>query len=278
MNSIKALLGYRIGASAAAVLLVLAGGSLNASGREGWATGVAALAGVLAVAAGVTWRTWRLSVPIAAAALVLSLLSAQSNPRQGDLILQLIGLLLLGEGGAVAGDAYRDFTETIQRQARELQQKHRAFLAATSESESIAAPGDMGALTTNIAQQVGADLAWCYLASADQRQFVPQAQGIGLDHMHPAAINRRQNGTGPLVAAIESGQAYAGQGNGSLRELFAYLPDDLHVQGSLAVPMPIGDRIGGFIVLASNVAEFTDDDRRLATTLTLRAGAQLASA
>ncbi len=42
--------------------------------------------------------------------------------------------------------------------------------------------------------------------------------------------------------------------------------------------MPIGDRVGGFILLGSRAGAFNDDDRRLATTLTRRAGSQLASA
>src|SRR5205807_2287716 len=77
---------------------------------------------------------------------------------------------------------------------------------------------------------------------------------------------------------IESGQTYAADGNGALKELFNYMPEDLHLHGAMVVPMPIGDRIGGFILLGSNRVGFSDDDRRLATTLTLRAGAQLASA
>ena len=47
---------------------------------------------------------------------------------------------------------------------------------------------------------------------------------------------------------------------------------------AVAVPMPIGDRIGGFILLGSRRVRFSEDDRRLATTLTIRAGSQLASA
>ncbi|MFI4978488.1 MAG: GAF domain-containing protein, partial [Solirubrobacterales bacterium] len=57
-----------------------------------------------------------------------------------------------------------------------------------------------------------------------------------------------------------------------------YAPDDLHIKGLLAVPMPIGEHIGGFILLGNRSRPFSDDDRRLATTLTLRAGALLASA
>src|SRR2546423_9278148 len=46
----------------------------------------------------------------------------------------------------------------------------------------------------------------------------------------------------------------------------------------IAATMPIGGRLGGFVFLGSRAGMFTEDDRRLATTLTLRAGALLASA
>ena len=52
----------------------------------------------------------------------------------------------------------------------------------------------------------------------------------------------------------------------------------MRIESLLAVPMPIGDRVGGFILLGNKRGGFTDDDLRLATTLMLRAGAQLASA
>src|SRR5439155_12410244 len=63
-----------------------------------------------------------------------------------------------------------------------------------------------------------------------------------------------------------------------LKELFNFMREDMRLRAAMAVPMPIGDRIGGFILLGKHNAGFSDDDRRLATTLTLRAGAQLASA
>ena len=60
MNSYRAVWGVRFGSSGAAALLVLAGASLNGSGRLGWATAFAAGAGLLAVVAGVFYRDWRL--------------------------------------------------------------------------------------------------------------------------------------------------------------------------------------------------------------------------
>src|SRR3989475_1235484 len=277
MTSVRAVWGLRIGLFAATAALILVGASLNASGRVGWATALAGLAGLIALAAGVVYRRWRFSVPAGAGAVVLTLLVAQFNPRQGDLLLQLAGLIVLGAGGAVGRMVYERFTETIDRQAYELEHKQRAFLAATSEVDSAPA-GDIASLTANIARQVGADFACCSLAAPDERQFVPQTPGVGLEHMHPLTLNRQPNGSGPLLAAIESGRTFSGEGNGTVKELFSFLPDDLHVHGAMAVPMPIGDRVGGFVLLGRKAIGFGEDDRRLATTLTIRAGAQLASA
>ncbi len=278
MNSVRAVLGLRFGLAAATGTLLLVGASLNGSGRLGWATALAAVAGLLAVGAGVIYRSWRFAAPAAGFAVVFTLLIAQLNPHQGDLLLQLLGLVLLGGAGAVGGITVRNFVATIDRQARDLQLKQRAFLAATSDIETSGPPADVATLTANIARQLGADVACCYFASADQSQFVPQSPGVGLDRLHPMAVSRRPNGSGPLLAAIESGRTFAAEGSGALRELFSYMPDDVQLRGAMAVPMPIGDRIGGFILLGSSTARYSDDDRRLATTLTLRAGAQLASA
>jgi HD-GYP domain-containing protein (c-di-GMP phosphodiesterase class II) len=273
MNSNRRALGFRTGASGGAALLILVGASLVASGPVGWATLLAALGGVLALGSGIVYRAWRVSVPTGAVAIIFILVLAQFNREQADLLLQVAGLALLGLGGALGGVVYRETTGTIERQAGELRHKHRAFLAATSDVGA-----DLGALTTSIATPLGADFACLYLSSGDSRQFVPQPPGVGLDRLHPTPISRQGNGTGPLLTSIESGQAYAGEGNGALKDLFHYLPDDVHVRGALAVPMPVGDRVGGFILLGSKATEFSDDDRRLATTLALRAGAQLASA
>src|SRR5437879_3468824 len=277
MNSLRAVWGLRIGLSAATAALILVGASLNASGRVGWAAALAGLAGLIALAAGVVYRTWRVSVPAGAGALVLTLLIAQFNPRQGDLLLQLAGLMVLGAGGATARIAYQRFTDTIERQSRELEQKSRAFLAATSEVDA-APPEDLAALTSNIARQVGADFACCYLATADQHEFVPQTPGVGVEGLHPLAVTRRANGAGPLLAAVESGTTFSSVGNGALKELFNHLPADVRIVDVVAVPLPIGDRVAGFSLLGSPRAKFSEDDRRLATTLTIRAGSQLASA
>src|SRR5690348_2769579 len=142
MNSDRKEMAFRVGLLAAAAVLLLAGASLNASGRETAGLVGAAVSGVLALAAGVLYRRWRLAVPIGAMAIVLSLVIAQFNPHQGDLVLQLAGLVLLALGGAMGAMAYGRFGEALQQQMdavialhQHLEQKHRAFLAATSDVE-----------------------------------------------------------------------------------------------------------------------------------------------
>jgi GAF domain-containing protein len=265
--------------------MVLVGASLNVTGRSGAAALYAVVAGLLALAAGALNRSWQGSVPLGGAAVILTLVSVQFNLQDPDLVLQVAGLLLLGLGGIVGSIAYRSLSDAIRRHVDDLQglqtqleHKHRAFMAATSDAEDARRVGDVATFIANIAEQVGADFGCYYAASPDGKQFVPQPPGIGLERLHPQAVQRGAKGAGPLVTAIESGTEYFGADNAALSELVHYLPEDLHVGGLMAVPMRISDQVGGFILLGTKADVFDEDDRRLATTLTMRAGAQLASA
>ena len=285
MGSDRATFAVRIGFSAAALFLTLAGAALCVSGRVGAAALFAAIAGLLALAAGVFNRVWQGSVPLGVAALGMALLAAEFNLRDHLLPYELAGILLLGLGGVVGSIAYRSFTDALHRQLDDisalngqLEEKHRAFMAATSDADAGSPPGDVAALTANIAGQIGSTFACYYLTSPDGKLFVPQPPGIGLDRLHPQPVNRVHEGAGPLVSAIESGKLFVGTDKSGLTELVNYLPDDLHVESLMAVPMPIGEHIGGFVLLGNKPGGFSDDDSRLARTLTLRAGAQLASA
>jgi HD-GYP domain-containing protein (c-di-GMP phosphodiesterase class II) len=279
MNSDRATFLTRIALSAATAILILAGATLNANGRIGEPALLAAIAGLLALLAGAFNRMWKLAVPLGIAALVGTLLTSQFD------LPELAGLVLLALGGFAGSLAYRSFTEAMRRQLEDMKRlnaqveaKHRAFLAATSDADSSAPPGDVAALTANIAHQIGSAFACYFLASPDGKQFVPQPPGIGLERLHPQPVNRVPGGAGPLTAAMEAGQEFVGRDDSGLRELAHYLPEDLHVESLMAVPMPIGEHIGGFVLLGNKPGGFTEDDRRLARTLTLRAGAQLASA
>jgi len=285
LSSDRAPFAIRVAFSAATAILVLAGASLNVTGRTGGQAVILAIfAGVLALVAGVFNLDWKYSAPAGVAAVVLSLLASGFDFRDPALPLQVGGLLLLGLGGYVGSVAYRSFTDALQRQLNELdalagqlEDKHRAFLAATSDVEGPAA-ADITSLTHNIAQQTRATFGCSYLLSPDAKQFVPQPPGFGLDRLHPQPVNRVGAGSGPLLSAVEAGKEFVGDDKAGLTELVHYLPDDLRVDSLLAVPMKIGDHVGGFILLGNKPGGFTDDDLRLVTTLILRAGAQLASA
>ena len=279
MNSDQTAFATRIALSAATAILILAGATINVNGRVGQPALLAAIAGLLALVAGTLNRNWKVAVPLGIAALVVSVLTP------GFSAFDIGGLVLLGLGGFAGSLAYRSFTDAMRRQLdtlrrlnAQLEEKHRAFMAATSDADSAAPPGDVAALTANIAHQIDSAFACYFLASPDGKQFVPQPPGIGLERLHPQPVNRVPGGAGPLTAAIEAGQEFVGHDDSGLLELANYLPDDLHVESLMAVPMPIGEHIGGFVLLGNKPGGFTDDDRRLARTLTLRAGAQLASA
>ena len=283
MNSGRATFAIRTGFSAAAAVLVLAGASLDATGRDLGAMVVAGLAGLGAVAAGAVWRQWRFSAPAGAAALVLTLLLGLTNPREGDIVRQLASLLMLGLGGLLGGIAYRNFTDALRRKQDEadalnaqLDLKHRAFLAATEADQT--APDDIAVVTSSIALQVGADFACTYMASADGRRFVPQPPGVGIDKVRPQTVNRQHASASPLLTAIESRTIFTARDENGLAELISYVPEDFHLQSLMAVPMPIGEQVGGFVLLGRRDGRFSDDDQRLATTLAARAGTRLTSA
>jgi len=202
MTSDRTRFTLRIALCAATAILILAGATLNVSGRSGQEALIAAVAGLLALLAGVLNRMWKAAVPLGVAAIVLTFFTPPFRP------LDIGGLLLLGLGGLAGSLAYRSFTDALRRHRgdvtrlnAQLQEKHRAFMAATSDADSMSPPGDVAALTSNIAQQIGSGFACYFLASPDGKQFVPQPPGIGLERLHPQAVNRVPGAAGPLMAA-----------------------------------------------------------------------------
>src|ERR1700687_5984508 len=151
MNSIRGGFALRVGVSAATAILILAGASLNVHGRSGQAALIAVVAGLLALGAGAMNVRWRMSAPLAAAALLASLAAARFDLRDSQLPPELGGLVLLAAGGLVGSLAYNNFTNALRGQLDEmevlvaqLEEKHRAFLAATSDAEATK-PGDIAA-------------------------------------------------------------------------------------------------------------------------------------
>ncbi len=285
IRSERATFWMRVAFSAAAAVLILAGASLNAEGRSGGDLVVAAIAGFMAVVAGAAFSEWTVAGPMAAGSLLVVLLSVHFNFGARSLPIQLAGVVLLAMGGIVGGIAYRSFTETLDRRLEEmkdlnaqLEDKQRAFMAATQDAEGSSTPADAATLTAHLAHHLGAAFACCYLVSPDGAQFLPQAPGLGLDRLHPQPVVRRREASGPLLSAIEAGKDFVGQDKTALLELVNYVPEDMVVDGMLAVPLPIGNQVSGFVLLGNKPGGFTDDDRRLAMTLTRRAGAQLVTA
>lgn len=282
---LRASLAVRVAFSVAAAVLILAGASLSQSGRSGAEVAVPALAGLMAVIAGATYTTWTIAAPLGVVAIVVALLSVHFDFSDARLPAGLGGLLLNALGGLTGVTAYRSFNDALDRdsatvaglQAR-LEVKHRAFMAATQDVDASDKPGDTGALTASLAQHLGAAFACNYLISADGKQYIPQPPGVGLGRLHPQAVARGVSKPGPLLSSIDTGKEFIGTDKAGLLELVNYVPDELVVESLLALPMVIGDRASGFILLGNKAGGFTDDDRRLGMTLIRRAGTQLASA
>jgi HD-GYP domain-containing protein (c-di-GMP phosphodiesterase class II) len=275
----------RVAFSAAAAVLILAGASLNTAGSSGGEVAVAAIAGFMAVVAGAAYSEWTIGGPMAVGSLLVVLLSVQFRFNNPNLPVQLAGILLLAIGGFVGVTAYRSFTDALRSRLEEvdglnaqLDDKQRAFMAATEDAEGSSTPADAATLTAQLARHLGAGFACCYLVSPDGTQYVPQAPGMGLDRLHPQPVSRRREQAGPLISAVDAGRDFAGPDKSSLLELVNYVPDEMTVEGVLAVPLPIGNQVGGFVLLGNKPGGFSDDDRRLAMTLSRRAGAQLVTA
>src|SRR2546428_1167502 len=230
MNSERGTYASRIALSAATAALILAGASLNVSGRSGESALLAVLAGLFAVAAGALNENWKRSVPAGLAAVAATLASVRFDYRDSQLPYEVGGLILLAIGGFVGRIAYNNFTDALHLQLDEmesliaqLEEKNRVFLAATSDTESTVKAGDIGALTSGIAGQMGAGFACTYLASPDGKQFVPQQPGFGLERLHPQPVHRSINGTGPLLGAIEAGQKVVRGDKSGLPQVVHYL-------------------------------------------------------
>src|SRR5579859_3248122 len=162
----------QIGLSASAAFFILAGASLNVTGRGGQTALLATAGGLLILLAGAIHTQWKLAAPLVVAAIGFALLSAHLNLRNPQLPLDLVGLLFLLLGGFIGSMAFDSFHRELRVQLieleelnRQLDDKHRAFLAATADAVAAPTVGDIGAMTASISQQVGAAMACYYLAS-----------------------------------------------------------------------------------------------------------------
>src|SRR5690348_6023106 len=116
MNSGRRKLTLRIGFAASSAILVLAGATLNADGRDGLVLALGAIAALLALASGATFASWRLAAGLGAVSLLLTLVLTQLDPRQADLPIQVPGLVLLAVGGVLGAIVYRSLAADLEKQ------------------------------------------------------------------------------------------------------------------------------------------------------------------
>src|SRR5690348_10403810 len=189
----RASFAIRVAFAGAAGVLILAGASISAgAGRPGSDVLAPAIAGLMAAVAGAAYFEWTIAAPMAIGSLLVTLLSVHFNFANPNLPFYIGGLLLLALGGVTGVTAYRSFSDTLSRDndlmasmQAQLEEKHRAFLAATQDADGPAQAGDPGALTARLAQSIGATFACDYLVSADGKQYVPQPPGVALGQLHP---------------------------------------------------------------------------------------------
>src|SRR5689334_1323585 len=122
----RASFAMRVAFAAAAGVLILAGASMSAgAGRPGSDVLVPAIAG-----------------PMAIGSLLVTLLSVHFDFANPNLPFYIGGLLLLALGGVTGVTAYRSFSDALTRDndsmagmQAQLEEKHRAFLAATQDAD-----------------------------------------------------------------------------------------------------------------------------------------------
>src|SRR5438270_389816 len=168
-----------------AAVSILTGASFNVQGHGGETGLIAIVAGLLACAAGVFHRQWKLAAGFAAGSLLLTFGAVRFVGTQ-PLGINFTGLVAVALGGVVGSAAYTNLTKEMRRRVRdlerlnaELEEKHRIFLAATEDP--AVQDGDVGVIASNTARQTGAGLCCFFLASPDGREFVPQAPAVGFD-------------------------------------------------------------------------------------------------
>lgn len=289
MRGLAARLPLPVALFAAAGILILAGASFDVQGHTG-KTGVLVMAGgLLAVLAGIVHRRWRFAL-ICALASVIALVGALplDQLRNGTLnaltaqyaLMNLLGVAALVLGGVLGTHAYalvtaemRSRVGELEKLNRKLAEQHRIFLAATEDPSYLETDAEQRAEST--AKALGAAFCVYYLATTDGRHFAPDGLGFGFEHVRPGPVQRgRKDG---LIGEIDSNREFHTEERRDLSALFRYFPPEFRVHNALAVPIRVGERVEGFILLGDKRGGFGEDDRRLARTLATRAGISFAS-
>jgi GAF domain-containing protein len=265
---------------AGAAIAILAGASLNIAGRTPESVLPALLVALLSFGAGIGFRWWKYALAVAIAGLVLNLWTYHFSLGSPALRISIAGELALVVGGMISflaytrvnGDIHRRMDD-LERLNRRLEEQHRVFMAATDDATLV---GGLSDLASTTARQTGAGVCCYFLLSGEATHFLPQEPAFGLGSLRPQPVDRRRQGD-PLLAAIEANQEFFTTSARDLHSLFSLMPPDLRLEGALVVPIRMGDNVGGFVLLANKPGGFSQDDRRLAMTLAMRAGQHLAS-
>ena len=266
---------------AGAGLAILAGASFNIQGYKGETALLAMLAGILAWTAGVLYRQYRFAIALFVAALGITLIETKFS-RQFLFGINSAGLLCLTLGGVLSSVAYSRVTQELRRRLTklerlnaELEEQHRMFLAATEDPGL--AETDPGKLAANTAHQLDAGVCCYYLLKPNDRQFLPQLPGAGFEGRRPQPLVPRREGGDPLLTALEANQEFHADDRERLALAGRLFPAGFKLENLLIQPMLMNGRLGGFILLANKDGGFTADDRRLASTLAVRAAIHFGS-
>lgn len=279
MRAMKRGLSLQLALFASAGLVILAGASFNIQGYTGIRALIAMLAGILAWASGIVHRQWKIAVSLGLAAIALTGAEAHFTGAQlfGE---NLAGILSLIAGGVLSYVAYDRVTGQLRRHLQdveiakaELEEQHRMFLAATDIGTVDYT--DLTALSASTARQVGAGFCVYYLA-AEGGQFLPQMPGAGLGGSSPQTLIPRADGD-PLVTGLSENKDYLAADREHLSLISRLFSPGLQVENALVEPMVMSERLAGFIVLGNKPGGFDQDDRRLASTLAVRAAIHFGS-
>ena len=266
---------------AGAGLAILAGASFNIQGYKGETALLAMLAGILAWSAGILYSQYRIAIALFVAALAITLVETKFS-RQFLLGINTAGLLCLTLGGVLGSIAYGKVTQELRRRLTklerlnaELEEQHRMFLAATEDPGL--AETDPGKLAANTAHQLDAGICCYYLMKPDTRQFMPLLPGAGFEGRRPQSLVPRREGGDPIVTVLEGNQEFLADDRDRLSIVSRLFPTGFKLENVLIQPMLMNGRLGGFILLGNKVGGFTTDDRRLASTLAVRAAIHFGS-
>ena len=276
----RARIPLQLAMLAGAAAAILAGSTFVQQGHSGFAAAPALVAGGLAAAAGVLHRQWRVAAGLAGTAVALTLVSDWFL-RFTSVTPNVAGLVLLAGAGAAGWIAYRDLVAQAQDHLGELaalnerlEEQHRIFLAATEEPALEA--GDIAGLSAHTARLTGAGFCCYYLLSPDGRQWLPELPGFGFDLARPQPLPAQEGD--PLWSALSGAQGIYIDSAAKLGPLAPAFPQGFVVSNVFLVPIRMADRLGGFLLLGNRPSGFNADDRRLATTVAVRAGLHLSTA